>query len=282
MREHQQIQDPAHALPQRGKCRTSHYIPQLVLDGFRLGGNGRQRWLLHDMGAGFDGPQLHRIGDVGEMFRIDEAYFSRGPRFPGDYFAAAVPSRASERRLRANEAKAAETVRKISRDRTSALSALDRGERLHLCRFLSLMCARNPHFHLVYRQLIPDPSYAALMRQPEGPLADSSQILRNCSLAAFLSEVSGSEIDERIDVAFLRRFNREKMNCTIRVLKIDDPGEHFITGSFPACPLQTGPDDKMYMWLPVTKKIALCYYFPDDLAMPSTFRDSTSYPQVAG
>jgi len=264
MRAQQQAKKSTQSLPVRSVGEQCHYIPRFVLKEFRLGKNGRQRWLLHDKKTGTAAGRLWEIDDVGELFSLSDLYLWNDTELMGDYFTMSGPPRTAERKLSANETKAAEVIRKISDVRGGVKHSLDKNERLHLSRFLALMCIRNPHFHLVLQQISPNPEYSALVEHTEGMLTDYPLILSDSIQACSLTALVQSEMTERLHNVFRHQLSDLQKNCTIFVMKIGDPGTSFITGSFPACPLQTTPDEKIYMWVPVTKKMALCYYFTDD------------------
>jgi len=264
MRAQQQAKKSAESLPVRSVSETCHYIPQFVLKEFRLGKNGRQKWLLYDRQARSDGQYLREVDDVRELFNFKDLYLWEDAKLMGDCFTLSGPPRTAEKKLSTNETKAAEIIRKISSGPRGAKHSLDKNERLHLSRFLALMCIRNPHFHLVLQKISPNPEYNALAQHTEGILTDAPPILRNCHRSRSLAALAQLEMTERICNVFLPQLSDLQKNCTIFVMKIGDPGASFITGSFPACPLQTIPDEKIYMWVPVTKKMALCYYFMDD------------------
>jgi len=264
MRAQQQAKESTQSLPVRSVGEQCHYIPQFVLKEFRLGKNGRQRWLLHDKETGYDGQHLREVDDAEELFSFNNLYLWNDTKLTGNYYALSGPSRATEKQLSANEAKATEVIRKISNGRRGAKHSLDKNERLHLSRFLALMCTRNPHFQLVIQNISPDPGRDKLRLFTEGILTDYPLILRDSPRACYMIPITQSDMTRWVCSVFHPHLSDLQKNSTIFVMKIDDPDTSFVTGSVPACPLQTTPDEKIYMWVPVTKKMALCYYFLDD------------------
>jgi len=264
MGQKQQSLRPARALTPLEEGEVNHYIPRFILDEFRLGKNGRQRWLLYDKAIFHDGPFLHEISDIDKQFRFNDTTLWCANEHEGAFFFLAGPSRRIERKLNANEIKAAEIIRSITAGGAGAASSLKKNERLHLNRFLSLLCVRNPHFYRVIGQLLSSVSAVPLARAAGNGAARPKLILKDSARAGLEHRPTALEIDQGIDIRFSDQLSGLLKNSPIQVIRIEDPDTYFVTGSFPACPIETERDGKeYYMCTPVTKKIAICYDIRD-------------------
>jgi len=264
MGQKQQSLRPARALTPLEEGEANHYIPRFILDEFRLGKNGRQRWLLYDKAIFHNGPFLREISDIDGQFRFNDTTLWCENEHEGAFFFLAGPSRRVERKLNENEAKAAGIIRRITADGADAVSSLNKNERLHLSRFLSLMCVRNPHFHRVIRQLTSSHNCDLFVSNVENDAVRPTPILKDSARVGFEYRPTEWEINNDIDRRFREVLRDLLKNCTIQVIRIEDPDTYFVTGSFPTCPIETERDGKeYYMCTPVAKKIAIYYHFMD-------------------
>jgi len=127
-----------------------------------------------------------------------------------------------------------------------------------------VMAVRNPHFQIFLQKNSPQLQVRKFVRYTSQLLNRNrpakGQKPPECSGARVIQTSVVGKICETLqggDDKFWKK-------CDVLVGRIKDDDMHFIQGSSPVCPLACMSSGAKYLWLPITKKIAVCIVLNDN------------------